>query len=387
MKILQILPALGQGGVERGAAEVALALCAAGIPNAVACARTPGGEKAREALEAAGTECIALPLDSKNPFTVAANARALARIALDGGITLMHVRSRAPAWSVRKASRLSGIPFISTWHGLYGIEPRFLKIPYNRVMLSGTATIAVSDCVKRHIVEVYGADERKIRRIYRGADTRVFHPGAVDAARAAAWREERGVGPGERVVTLPGRLTRWKGQEFLIEAAALICASRGGPKLRLVFAGSDQGRAEYSAHLKAMAAERGVKALFIDHMDDMPLLYAASDVVVNASSAQPEAFGRVICEAQAMGRIVVGTAHGGACETIEDGRTGFLCAPGNAAALAGALERALGMDGDARERMSAAAAESVRERFSVERMCEETISFYRELHAAQPRNR
>lgn len=380
MKILQVLPALGQGGVERGAAEVALALCAAGIPNAVACSRTPGGEKARETLEAAGTECIALPLASKNPFAVAANAKALARIAIDGGFTLMHVRSRAPAWSVRFASRSSGVPFISTWHGLYGTKPRLFKIPYNRVMLSGAATIAVSDCVKRHIVEVYGADGRRIKRIYRGADTRTFRPGAVDAARAAAWRESIGAGADAKVATLPGRLTRWKGQELLIEAAARLAARNRGRAPFLVFAGSDQGRAGYSAHLRALAKEKGVEAAFIDHMEDMPLLYAASDVVVNASSAQPEAFGRVICEAQAMGCIVVGTAHGGACETIEDGKTGFLCAPGDADALAGALAKALDMAPAEREAMSAAAAASVRERFSVARMCEETIAFYRELH-------
>lgn len=374
MKILQVLPALGQGGVERGAAEVARALCQAHIPNGVA----SSGGRLEAGISAAGTECITMPLASKNPLTIISNARRLARIVLDGGWTLMHVRSRAPAWSVRLASRATGVPFITTWHGLYGLKPRWLKVPYNRVMLSGAAVIAVSDCVKRHIVEEYGADENSIARIYRGADTDVFRPDVVGSDEAAAYRDALGVPRSAFLVSLPGRLTHWKGQDLLIEAAASDALS--SREVVLAFAGSDQGRTAYSTHLKSLAAKLGVKALFIDHVDNMPLFYAASDVVVSASSGQPEAFGRVIPEAQAMGRIVVGTAHGGACETIEDGRTGFLCTPGDAKALAEAVARALALDDASRRRIAASAIESVRNRFSVKRMCEETIAFYRALH-------
>lgn len=372
MKILQVLPALGQGGVERGAAEIAKALSAAGVSNAVASA---GGMLA-PGIASRGTECLTLPLASKNPFVVAANARRLARIAVDGGFTLMHVRSRAPAWSVRSASRMTGIPFISTWHGLYGTEPRFLKIPYNRIMLSGCAVIAVSDCVKRHIVETYGADPRKIRRIWRGADTSVFRPDAVSAEAVARFKASLGFGADERIVMLPGRLTAWKGQELLLQAAGLMKSRR----FALLFAGSDQGRKDYSARLKALAAALPVKTVFLEHSGEMPLLYAASDVAVSASSAQPEAFGRVIPEAQAMGTIAVGTAHGGACETIEDGKTGFLVPPGDAAALAAALDKALSLAPEERRRISRASVESVASRFSTARMCEETLAFYRELH-------
>lgn len=372
MKILQVLPALGQGGVERGAVEIAQALSAAGVPNAVASA----GGRLEQALRAAGTECIGLPLASKNPWTIRANAKALARIALDGGFTLMHVRSRAPAWSVRGASRMSGVPFISTWHGLYGTSPRFLKIPYNRIMLAGCATIAVSDCVRRHIIETYGADERKIVRIHRGADTSKFRPDAATEEEAAALRARLGARAGERIVLLPARLTRWKGQELLLRAGGLMKER----KTIFVFAGSDQGRNEYSAHLKKMAESLSLKAVFIDHFDDMPLLYKASDVVASASSEQPEAFGRTIPEAQATGAIAVGTAHGGACETIRDGETGFLVPPGDAAALAAALDRALSLAPDERRRISAASVESVRKNFSTRKMCAETLAFYSRLH-------
>lgn len=374
IKVLQVLPALEQGGVERGTLEIAAALVQAGVPNAVASA---GGRLVAE-LERLGVEHFELPLASKNPLVVMRNGSRLAEIARSGGFTLMHVRSRAPAWSVRRASRLSGVPFISTWHGLYGTKPAFLKIPYNRVMLSGLRTIAVSDCVREHILSVYGADPDKVVRIHRGADVGKFRPDAVDAAAAAAFRERLGFAASARVVTLPGRLTYWKGQKNLLEAAALMKRRDAG----FLFVGSDQGRTEYTAELKAMAARlpEGMKVAFLEHSDEMPLVYAASEVVVSASSAQPEAFGRVIPEAQAMGRIVVGTAHGGACETIADGVTGFLVPPGDSAALAAALDRALGLPEDERARMSEAAVKSVRENFSTERMCQLTLELYRSLH-------
>lgn len=373
MKILQVLPALEQGGVERGTIEIVEALSAAGIPNAVASA---GGRLVRR-LEELGTRHFELPLDSKNPFTVARNGNALARIVREEGVTLMHVRSRAPAWSVRRASRISGVPFVSTWHGLYGTKPAFLKIPYNRVMLSGEKTIAVSDCVRSHILSVYGADPAKVVRIHRGADTRVFRPGAVSPGRAAAFRASAGFAKDAVVATLPGRLTWWKGQKILLEAAAL---AKTRP-LAVLFVGSDQGRTEYAAELKKIAASLpgGVSAAFLEHTDDMPLVYAASDIVVNASSAQPEAFGRTIPEAQAMGRIVVGTAHGGACETIADGRTGFLVPPGDAAAMAAALDRASSMPPDEAAAMREAAVASVERDFSTARMCERTLELYRSL--------
>lgn len=375
MKILQVLPALGQGGVERGTLEIARALSSAGIENAVASA----GGRLVEELSKLGVPHFTLPLDSKNPFTVRRNGDRLAAIASSGGFTLMHVRSRAPAWSVRRASRLSGVPFISTWHGLYGTSPRFLKIPYNRIMLSGERTIAVSDCVRDHIVSVYGADPAKIVRIHRGADVETFRPDAVEPAAALEFRRSLGFSGSATVVALPGRLTWWKGQKELLAAAALSKL----PELGILFVGSDQGRTQYTAELKkiADALPPGRKVVFLDHTDSMPVVYAASDIVVSASSAQPEAFGRVIPEAQAMGRLVVATAHGGACETVRDGETGFLVPPGDAGAMAKAIDFAAAMPADAKARMAEAAVKSVRENFSTAAMCAKTIALYRELHA------
>lgn len=373
MKILQVLPALEMGGVERGTIEMAAAMKAAGIENAVA---SEGGPLVRE-LDAMGVKHYTLPhIGSKNPFRVRGNVSALCAILKDG-FTLMHVRSRAPAWSVLKASAKSGVPFIATFHGVYGTKPAWFKIPYNRVMTKGLKTIAVSDYVRRHVLETYGLDEKDVVLIPRGADLGKFTVSKVDQGRVAELRRELGFPERMRIITLPGRLTRWKGQTVLLDALSRL----GDRAIGCLFVGSDQGRVEYTAELKAMAEKlpAAMKVVFLSRSDEMPVVYAMSDIVVSASSGQPEAFGRVIPEAQAMERLVLGTAHGGACETIKDGETGFLVPPGDAEAMAAALKRMLDMDDAARGRITAAARASVERDFSVARMCARTIDLYRSL--------
>ena len=376
MKILQVLPALGQGGVERGTVEIARALSSAGIPNAVASA---GGRLVR-ALEDLDVEHLRLPLDSKNPFTVRSCAKRLAEYCKEEGVTLMHVRSRAPAWAVKWASKQCGVPWIATFHGVYGTEPRLFKIPYNRVMLGGERVIAISEYVRRHILETYkGVDPEKIVLIHRGADTDVFRPDAVPREVAEAKKTNQyGFEKDRPVITLPGRLTRWKGQEVFIEALSMMRNHRYG----VLILGSDQGRTEYSDHLRTMAGKLPdeTRVVFRDHTSEMPVVYALSDIVVNASSAQPEAFGRTVPEAQASGCLVLATTHGGACETVKDGETGFLVPPGDAKAMAEALDRMLEMSEEAKARMRSAAVESVRANFSTAKMCEKTLALYRELH-------
>ena len=375
MKILQILPALGQGGVERGTIEIAQALTAAGLPSGVVSAGGP----MTHALEKLGVRHYTLPTNSKNPFVLAKNAGAIAKIAATEGYTLMHVRSRAPAWSVKWASRECGVPWMATFHGVYGLSPRCLKLPYNRVMLQGVRTIAVSDYVRRHILENYEVDSTKVVRIHRGADVNVFRPDAVSVEDALAKKTKQyHFAPDIPVITLPGRLTRWKGQEVFLEAVRLMRHKRVG----LLFLGSDQGRVDYSDRLREMASSlpNETQVVFRDHSREIERVYALSEIVVNASTAQPEAFGRTIPEAQAMGCLVLGTAHGGACETIEDGVTGFLVPPGDAVAMARRLDEMLDMSTEAKSKMREAAIASVRNNFSVAKMCERTLELYRSLH-------
>lgn len=373
MKVLQILPALEQGGVEWDAVELALELQARGVANGVASA---GGSLVAK-LEAAGVRHHALPLATKNPLKIVANAHAIVRLVAAEGYDLVHVRSRAPAWSVRLAARRARFPWLATYHGVYGTKPALFKLPYNRVMLAGAKTVCVSDFVRRHVEATYSPPEGQLVTIHDGADVSRFFPGAVTADAATDFRRSLGFDADAPLVVMAGRLTRWKGQHILLAAAARMKHERFG----ILFVGSDQGRTEYSAELKALAAALppSKRVVFLDKSDNMPLVFASGDVAVNASSGQPEAFGRVIPEAQAMGKIVVGTAHGGACETIENGVTGFLVPPGDADALAARLDAVFDMDNAARTKMQEAAIRSVTERFSVAATCDKTLALYRSL--------
>jgi glycosyltransferase involved in cell wall biosynthesis len=199
-------------------------------------------------LDAIGVEHFTLEAKSKNPITMHFNANKIAKIARDDGFTLMHVRSRAPAWSVFKASKITGIPMLATYHGLYGTKPAVLKKPYNRVMLKGIGVIAVSNWVKRHIIEEYGVSEDFITLIHRGADTEKFLPDNVSKERCDEFRKSLGIPLDKTLITLPGRLTSWKGQAVLLEALKLM----KNRNIACLFVGSDQGRKEYSAYLREL---------------------------------------------------------------------------------------------------------------------------------------
>ena len=369
--VLQVLPSLHVGGVERGACDVAAALARAGWRAFVASA---GGPMTRE-LERLGVRHAALPLDSKNPLTVRRNAERLAAIIKAYSIDIVHARSRAPAWSARAAARRTGRPFVTTFHGTYG-HGNPLKRRYNAVMTSGDKVIAISEFIAGHIREVYGVDDEQLVTIPRGIDLVRFDPAAVSAERmiqlAKSWR----LPDGAPVVMLPGRLTRWKGQNVLLDALAQL----GQTDIRCLLVGSHQGRRRYRRALDRRIRGKGLGAVvaIIDDCGDMPAAYKLADVVVSAST-DPEAFGRVVAEAQAMGCPVIATDHGGARETVLPGETGWLVPPGDAGALAKTLKAAIALDSATREVVAAAARAHIGARFTVERMCAETLALYESL--------
>lgn len=375
--VLQVLPALVTGGVERSAVDIAQALQQAGGTAIVA---SEGGPQELE-LARAGALHVKLPLASKNPLVIRRNIGRLVELIDRYGVEILHARSRAPAWSAFYAARRRGLPFVTTFHGTYNFKGA-LKKRYNAIMTRGERVIANSDFIERHILANYAVDSARIRVIHRGVDLARFDPAKVSVERiiqlAQKWRLPDGV----PVVMLPGRLTRWKGQALLIEAAALL------PDLEFValMVGDDQGRGDYRRELEALIQARGLrgKAVLMDPCDDMPAAYRLSDVVVSAST-DPEAFGRVVSEAQAMGRPVVAADHGGAPEQILPGRTGFLFTPGDAAALAAALRRALLMTEGERKALALDATIHARQHFSKQQMCDKTLAVYRELLAEPAR--
>lgn len=370
---LQVLPALDAGGVERTAIDVAAALRAAGVPSFVASA---GGRLVRE-VERAGATHITLPLEAKNPLSMRLNARRLATVIRQNGIELIHARSRAPAWSARAAAQRARIPFVTTFAGTYGEDLPGKKL-YNGIMASGDRVIANSHFIASHIAERYPQARSRLVTIPRGIDFRLFDPARVGAERVVQLSRQWRLPDGVPVVMMPGRLTRWKGQTVLIDAVSRMRTE----EFVCLILGDDQGRGGYRAELEAAVKKRGLtsKVCILDHCRDMPAAYMLADVVVSAST-EPEAFGRVPVEAQAMGRPVIATDHGGAAETVRHGETGWLVPPGDADALAAALDAALGLDAGIRAQLAPYVRSHAAATWSVDRMVADTLELYRALMA------
>ncbi len=371
--VLQVIPSLVTGGAERGCVDVAIAIQKAGGTALVA---SSGGPMARE-LERHGARHITLPLDTKNPLTIRRNATRLVELIRAEGVDIIHARSRAPAWSAHLAAKRAGIPFVTTFHAPYNFKSA-PKRWYNSVMARGDRVIAVSRFVAEHVAENYGVGPDRLRLIHRGVDVGIMAPDRVTQSRliqlAQSWR----VPEDRRVIMLPGRLTRWKGQGVLIEAMAKL----GRKDVLALMVGADQGRTDYRRELEERAKALGLEGriAIVGHCNDMAAAYMIADVVVSAST-EPEAFGRVIVEAQAMGRPVIVSAIGAVKETVRDGVTGLVVPPGDADALARAIETTLALDTDQRAALGAEAIAFVRGHFTKDRMCAETLAVYAELLA------
>ncbi|MFC4169408.1 glycosyltransferase family 4 protein, partial [Teichococcus aestuarii] len=332
--VLQVLPALKAGGVERGTIEIAEALARAGFRPLVASA---GGRLVPQ-LEAVGARHVTLPLDRKSPAALLANAGALRRLVVAEGVRIVHARSRFPAWSALWAARRAGAHFVTTYHGTYN-EGFPGKRLYNGVMARGERVIAISDFIAALVRARHGVGEDRLRVIPRGVDVRRFDPAAVAPARVAALRAAWGVPEGRPVLLLPARISRWKGQGVLLEALARLPA----PRPFAILAG-DPGRGAYDAELRGRLAALGLAgdAVLPGPGDDMPAALLLADIVLHAST-DAEAFGRTVIEAQAMARPVIAADLGGPRETVQEGETGWRVPPGDTAALAAAIGRALAL--------------------------------------------
>lgn len=369
--VLQVLPALEGGGVERGTIDIAAALASAGCKAIVA---SQGGPMVRE-LARTGATHVELPLASKNPFVMRANIQRIGRVIADYGVDIVHARSRAPAWSAEAAAKRAGVHFVTTFHGTYSDRP-FPKRYYNAVMARGERVIAISDFIANHILAHYRVDPRRIRVIHRGVDIDLFDPDNVTQQRIIQLAQRWHLPDDRKIILLPGRVSNWKGHDLMVEALARL----GRRDVLCVMAGADAGDGGFVERLAALARVRDVGDLvrFTDFCRDMPAAYMLSDVVVSAA-VKPEAFGRTLAEAGAMGRPVVGPRHGGAVEIVDDGITGWLYGPGNSESLATALHAALALKAEARHRLAAEAMRRVRSTFVVERMCAETLAVYGEV--------
>ena len=373
LTVMQVLPELNTGGVERGTADMASAILQVGGRAVIASA----GGRLESKLKRLGAEHLSLPLASKNPLTVLRNAMQLESFIRNRDIELVHARSRAPAWSAYRAVKRTGVPFVTTFHGVYAQNSWFKK-HYNSVMAKGDRVIAISQDIKKRLIHDYAVPKERIRLIYRGVDSTYFNPASVTPSEVGHYIDHANLPHNMRFVVLPGRYTRWKGMHLLIEAMARVQT----PDLCALIVGPSGGQDGYVFELEKMIRNYGLenKVLLLGPCENMRALYALASIVVSAS-IKPEPFGRVTAESMAMGRPTLGPDFGGAAEQIVHAESGWLYEPKDAQSLADYIDYIARLDEQSLYHVGARARGRVLDYFSVEQMVQKTLDVYAELLA------
>lgn len=383
--ILQLVPQLRSGGVERGTIEIARAIVRAGGTAIVA---SSGGPLVTP-LQQAGAIHITLPMHSKNPFTIWINSRRIARLVRKHGVSIIHARSRAPAWSGWWAAKKTGCHFVTTFHGTYGLSGP-CKRRYNSIMTRGERVIAVSNFIAEHIRKNYAPSPDALRVIHRGVDLKLFNPFGHSPQRMIQLAKEWRLPDHLPLILFPGRITRWKGQDVFLNALARLPHRH----FFAIILGDDKGHETYRRELEALIVKSNLEGhvRIARHTNYIVEAYMLARLVV-ATSIEPEAFGRVVLEAQAMGKPVIATNHGGPCETVIPDVTGWLVSPRQAEELAQAIDYVLHLEPAALQALGEEAYASA-QHFSTDIMCQQTLSVYEEVlgvsresvpEAAQPK--
>lgn len=369
--VLQVIPELGPGGAEQGCIDVAAELVRSGSRSIVV---SHGGSRIHELTRYKAIH-LELPVHSKNPFIMIKNIKRLRKIIRDYNVDIVHARSRAPAWSAYYACKKTSARFMTTCHASYKFNGKVKRF-YNSVMAKGERVIAISHYIGQYLVKNYSIDPKRIRLVHRGISLDKFHPANVAPAQLIKITNQWRLPDGANIIMLPGRLSRIKGHAFLLDALEKL----GRKDVYCIFIGADQGRTQYRQELEDLINEKqlGGQVRMIDHCNDMPAAYMCATVVVCAS-IEPEGFGRIPVEAQAMGRPVIATDHGGAQETIIRGETGWLVPTNDVDAMANALDQALSLTPAQRSILANKSMANVAHNFTIEKMLDDTMDVYAEL--------
>jgi glycosyltransferase involved in cell wall biosynthesis len=372
ISVLQVIPSMNEGGAEQSCLDVSRALVARGDGSFVF---SKGGSLAAD-IKDAGAILISGNAQSKNPFVMLRNVLVIAGIIQTNKINVVHARSRAPAWSCLIACAITRTPLVTTFHSQYNFNNAFKKL-YNSVMAKGVIIIANSASTEQHILESYGVEPDKVVLIHRGIDVEKYSNHNFDRKSAINLRREITSNDTEKVITLPGRLTSWKGHGLLIEALYQMKERCPNLSFRCVFVGSLDKNDKYVIYLTDLIQRRNLSdcVRFLGHFRNMELVYASSDLIVSAST-EPEGFGRVSAEAQAMEKVVVASNHGGSREIIIDAVTGWLFEPGDSLDLSKKIETALTTREETLKEMGRLGRQHVLRHFSREVMCEKTLQVY-----------
>ena len=378
IKVLQVIPRLGYGGAETGCYDIAHYLPENNCESFIV---TSGGELTKF-INKEKVKLIKLPVHSKNPLIIFFNAIILVFIILFYNISIIHARSRAPAWSCLIATKLTRKKFVTTFHGTYNFSGKLKKF-YNSVMVRSDLIIAGSNFIFSHIKENYSEflkSKKKFLVIFRGINVDYFDSSTKLESDEEKLLKKWEINREKKIILMPGRLTSWKGQEIFIEAINLVKVELGFEAFHAVILGNDQGRDLYKKKLVRLTEQYRLtnQIKFIDHCKDMALAYKVSNIVVSAS-IEPEAFGRVAVEAQSMEKIIIASNIGGSNETIIDEKTGFLFESGNAKSLSEKIIRVVTMDETSTNLIGKEGRKNIIKKFNVEKMCFSTYSEYKRL--------
>ena len=378
LKVLQVIPKLGYGGAETGCYDLAHYLPENNCSSYIV---TSGGELLKF-IDSKKVKVIKLPVHSKNPFLILFNSIALVFIILLNNISIVHARSRAPAWSCLFATKITKRKFVTTFHGTYNFKNSIKKF-YNSVMVRSDLIIAGSNFIFSHINQNYPKYldlKKRFLVIFRGINVDYFDSSTTLDSEESRLISDWEVDKNKKIILMPGRLTAWKGQETFIEALNLVNKELGYDSFNAIILGSDQGRDIYTKKIKRLAEQYRLTSQlkFIEHCKNMPLAYKISDIVVSAS-VEPEAFGRVAVEAQSMEKPIIASDIGGSNETISDNVTGFLFESGNAEALSKKIVEALKLDESRLKSIGIEGRKNIIKKFNVEKMCFSTYSEYKKL--------
>ncbi len=378
IKVLQVIPKLGYGGAETGCYDIAHYLPENGCESFIV---TSGGELTKF-VDKKKVKLIKLPVHSKNPLLILINTILLIGIILFFKITIVHARSRAPAWSCLFATKLTNRKFVTTFHGTYNFSGKLKKF-YNSVMVRSDLIIAGSNFIFSHIKENYSeflTSHKKFLVIFRGINVDYFDSSTKLGSDEKNLLQKWNINDEKKIILMPGRLTSWKGQELFIEAINLVKIELGYEAFHAVILGNDQGRDLYKKKLIRLTEQYRLTSQikFIEHCEDMALAYKVSDIIVSAS-IEPEAFGRVAVEAQSMEKLIIASNIGGSNETINDEKTGFLFKSGDAESLCKKIIHALTMDETSIKLMGKEGRSNIIKKFNVEKMCFSTYSEYKRL--------
>ena len=378
IKVLQVIPKLGYGGAETGCYDIAHYLPENGCESFIV---TSGGELTKF-VDKKKVKLIKLPVHSKNPLLILINTILLIGIILFFKISIVHARSRAPAWSCLFATKLTNRKFVTTFHGTYNFSGKLKKF-YNSVMVRSDLIIAGSNFIFSHIKENYSeflTTQKKFLVIFRGINVDYFDSSTKLENDEKNLLQKWNINDKKKIILMPGRLTSWKGQELFIKAINLVKIEFGYEAFHAIILGNDQGRDLYKKKLIRLTEQYSLtnQIKFIDHCEDMALAYKVSDIVVSAS-IEPEAFGRVSVEAQSMEKLIIASNIGGSNETIDDEKTGFLFKSGDAESLSKKIIHALTMDETSIKLMGKEGRSNIIKKFNVEKMCFSTYSEYKRL--------